>query len=267
MKNKKIFIPPKMYKRKRYAYDVAKQAAKRRRVTPGTTRATYRRPKQRMYVARTPGGQILAESHYFDTERTVTAIAANTATWTNTEYDPNTTAMLCLFAPVQGDDISQRNGRKIFVKKIKINGQITCNAQNAVNTLDAGSNIRIIVFMDKQTNAAQAQGEDVIGSGAGSDAIHQFQNPANFGRFKVFKDKFFIMQNPVATGPNPAIEQAGLVKNFKFTLKPRVWVNYNAGVTGTISDVVDNSFHLLANCTNAQLAPNITYKVRTVFSP
>jgi len=110
-----------MQKRKRSAWDVAKQAQKRRR-TSGRFQQTRPpgRIQPRLFVPRTPGGQILAESHYFDTERTITAIAFNGASWTGTEYDPNTTAMLCLFAPVIGDDLTNRTGRKVFVKKIKI---------------------------------------------------------------------------------------------------------------------------------------------------
>jgi len=209
------------------------------------------------------------ENHYFDTERTITAIASNAASWTGTEYDPNTSAMLCLFAPQEGDAINTRSGRKVFVKKITISGQIIIPAQSAASSADAASLVRVIVYMDKQTNIAQSQGEDVIGSGAASDAIHMFQNNNNFGRFKVFKDEFFVLENPNLNGSATAasIEQQGMTTNFKWVIKPNVWVNYNQTNGGTVADVIDNSFHLIANNTVTALAPYLNYKVRTVFSP
>jgi len=221
----------------------------------------------RQYVNRTPGGQIVADNHYFDTERTSTAIAANGASWANTEYDPNTSAMLCLFAPTVGDDITNRTGRKVFVKKIRIQGSILISAQSAAATSDLGADIRIIVYQDCQTNAQQSQGENLIDSGAGSDAIHMFQNLASLGRFKVLKDKMIVIDPGSMTGAAGAIEQSGQYRNFKMTVKPMCWVNYNATNGGTVADVVDNSFHLIANVRNTGLAPFISYKVRTVFSP
>lgn len=221
-------------------------------------------PKKKQRMDRGEG------NHYFDTERTSTAITANTASWTATEYDPNTSAMLCLFAPVTGDDIFNRQGRKIFVKKIRIMGQLFVPTQTAQTVTDNPVLCRIIVYQDKQTNIAQSQGEDLISSGAGSDAIHMFQNVANLGRFRVWYDKFHVLENPnmVNVGATPAtFEQNGLIRNFKITIKPNVEVNYNATNGGTVADVVDNSFHLIANIGTSGLSPTLTYKVRTVFEP
>lgn len=249
---------------------VERPGARRRRIGPRGPQGTFRRANM---VLR-PGGPVKSsrgeENHYFDTERTVTAIASNTASWTGTEYDPNTSAMLCLFAPVIGDDIFNRTGRKIFVKKIRISGVITIAPQTAQTTTDTASNIRIIVYQDKQTNITQSQGEDVISSGAASDAIHMHQNTNNFGRFRIWYDKLYVLANPnmVNVGATPAtFEQNSLIKNFKISISPKCDVHYNVTNGGTVADVVDNSFHLIANVGNASLAPNITYKVRTVFAP
>jgi len=222
------------------------------------------RPK--LYMPRTPGGNIVAENRYFDTERTSTTIAVNVASWTGSEYDPNTSAMLCLFAPSQGDDIANRQGRKVFVKKISVHGVLTCPTQTGQSSADLPPLIRVVLYQDMQTNGAQSQGEDVFSTGAGSDAIHMFQNPANFGRFKVWKDKMYTFPPaPISALAGPAIEQSGMVKNFKMIIKPKVIVNYNATGANTVADVVDNSFHILAMSSPAGLAPTITYKTRTVF--
>lgn len=266
-----------MMKRGRYGVDRYAQDAKRRRLVaaqgpytgirgfqgPRTVRAPVRK-----YVNRTPGGQITAENHYFDTERTATALVANATSWTGTEYDPNTTAMLCLFAPVQGDDIQNRTGRKIFVKKIRISGVIDIAPQGGQIACDYPVTARIIVYMDKQTNGSQSQGEDLISSGAANDPLDMFQNITNLGRFKVYKDKKIMLTNPsqsVLAGP--LIYQNGLTHNWKMNIRVNQWVNYNATNGGTVADVVDNSFHLICNVNSTTLAPYIAYKVRTVFTP
>lgn len=249
-------------KRKRSGPSVPKY--KQRRVGPAPA---FVRAVPRVYVSRTPGGQITADNHYFDTERTATTVASSTANWTNTEYDPNTTAMLCLFAPVTGDDITNRTGRKVFVKKIRIHGAFQCLPQSVQASGDVGEAIRVIVYQDKQTNAAQSQGEDLIASGAGSDALHMHQNLANLGRFKVWYDKIINIDVPQMTGAAAAIETAGVIRHFKISIKPNCWVNYNATNGGTVADVVDNSFHVIMNTQSTNLAATVAYKVRTVFTP
>jgi len=237
----------------------------RRQLRPRISLYTLRK---KQYVARTPGGNIVADNHYFDTERTVTAVTQNLASWTGTEYDPNTSAMLCLFAPVIGDDIFNRTGRKVFVKTIRINGQLSVGGETGGNSPELPCSVRILVYQDKQTNASQSQGEDVISSGAGSDALHMFSNAANFGRFRILKDKTFVLaKNPAIAGLTGAFIANGDDLHFKFDLNVKEWVNYNATNGGTVADVVDNSFHLIANCIAGSRAVSLTYKVRTVFEP
>lgn len=217
-------------------------------------------------VARTRGGQVQAESHYFDTERTVTLIPVVAASWIGTEMDPNTTAMLSLFNPTVGNDISQREARKVFVKKITISGIITTPAQAAGAPTPDTPIIRMLAFQDKQTNATQASPSLVLNSGAGSDPLHMFQSTASFGRFKVFKDKTFLMPYPDMCGVTGSINYSTTKKNFKLTFKPMCYVNYNATNGGTVADVIDNSFHFAINQVAGAAQASVMYKVRTVFS-
>lgn len=220
-----------------------------------------------LVAVRSPGGQVTAEDGYFDTERSATAVPNVAASWTGTEMDPNTSAMLCLFAPVQGDDISNRRARKVFVKKIRISGQLGFSAQSAQAAGSTAPIIRILVYQDKQTNGAQVSPATLMGSGNGSDAVHMFQSTAGFGRFKMLKDKTYVM-NPLTLasfGGANSFATSAVQKEFSITVKPNCWVNYNATNGGTVADVIDNSFHLAVNC--SQTGCVIQYKVRTVFSP
>lgn len=261
-----------------YSSRAGRRPAKFGYAVPRVTRVTRGRARvprvslytlrKKQYVARTPGGAIVADNHYFDTERTVTNVAVNTASWTGTEYDPNTSAMLCLFAPVTGDDIFNRQGRKVFVKTIRIYGTLTIAAAANGAAGFTPINVRIIVYQDKQTNIAQSQGEDVISSGAASDAIHMMMNASNFGRFRILKDKMYVLnKNPVIAGLTTAFVSNGDQVHFKYDIPVKEWVNYNATNAGTVADVVDNSFHLIANASGASQTVTITYKVRTVFEP
>lgn len=229
----------------------------------------------RQYVPRTPGGNVIADNHYMDAEKSNTAIAVLGTSWAGTELDATqgaggATTMNCLFAPIEGNDIGNRDGRKVFVKKIRITGALIVTAQTAQSTLDIPTRVRLVLYCDKQTNKTQSQGEDVIHSGDDVVAINMFQNTANFGRFKIYKDKVFtLVQNSsvAATDAGTTIVQGGTCRPFKMVCSPNCWVNYAATNGGTVADVVDNSFHLIGLCDNASAAPVIQYKVRTTFTP
>lgn len=224
----------------------------------------------KLYVPRTPGGQTISDSHYFDTERTATAIPSVTTGWAGTEMDPNTSAMLTLFAPVEGNDIQNRYARKVFLKKIHIYGSINIPEQTGQAAPEAHTNVRLVLYQDCQTNASNTNvAQLVLLSGAASDAIHMMMSTANFGRFKIWKDKMFTFQNAATSGlaAGSTVVQSGLCKNFKMVIRPNIWVNYNATNGGTVADIVDHSFHLLANADQIGFAPTIRYKVRSVFKP
>jgi len=229
------------------------RSAKRRRMGPKIT--------PRPYVARTPGGQIVAENHYFDSERSLNIVSCATS-WAGCMADP--TPANCLFSPVQGDDISQRQGRRVFLKKIRINGSVAIPTQPGP---DPYANIRIVVVQDMQTNGSQMTATQLLSSGAAADGIHMFQSTLNFGRFKILKDKTFNMADRALAGVAGAFQEQFKVAEFKFSLKPNCYINYNSGNTNSISDVVDNSFHILAGATDSASSPVLNYKCRCVFTP
>lgn len=217
------------------------------------------------YVARSPGVKAITETKYFDTEIAQTAILPSATTWAGGELDP--LVGLCLFFPTQGNAYNQREGRKTYVKKIKLNGWVIVPAQSNQTATDHGSTIRLIMYMDKQTNASQSQAEDLMASGNSTLPSVMFQNPANFGRFRVLKDKTITMSNPTITYDGTNLEQSSIIRHFKMNVKFRqpMVVNYNNTNGGTIADIVDNSFHFIGIVTGSGLAPEIAYKCRTVF--
>lgn len=233
------------------------------------------------YVARSPGGNIVADNHYFDGQTIQTGLAINTSSISTAGCEADaysgagtgTLAMGCLFAPLQGDDIINRSGRKVFVKKIRMRGYVSIAPQATQSTADSACRIRLILYQDCQTNASSTGSENVIGSGYQVPTLDQFQNVANIGRFKVLKDKSWVLQRPPMandTGATGGLVQGGLKQLFKFTVSPNCWVNYNTTNGGTVADVTDNSWHLIAMADTGggvTMVPTLFYKVRTVFTP
>lgn len=231
-------------------------------------------------VARTRGAATTGEMKYFDCDYSATALTLLTTTWpAGTMVDPLTTINLgsaavanplCLVVPTVGAALNQRVGRKITVRKIKVHGSINVPAQAATATADAATKVRIVLVQDLQTNAGQMTGAQLFNDGTGaSTVINTFQNPNNFGRFRVLKDKMVCLTNAnLAGSPTAAdIVQSGLKLNFKFTVnfKTPVTVHFNATNGGTVADIVDNSFHIVAGVDSTALAPTLAYYSRVCY--
>lgn len=220
------------------------------------------------YAAPSPSSALVSsgEMKYFDTEKSNTAIAQVTTSWAGTEQDPAT--FNTLVVPVKGSSIDERVGRRIKVHSIKIRGFIRVDAQSAQSTADGSSYIRVILFQDEQTNGAQVQGETLMQDSASSaGTITSFQNLGALGRFRVLKDKVFTVSDlnlANNTGTTGGLVQAGKKIPFKMFVKfaVPVVVNFNATNGGTVADITDNSFHVLAATDSNAYAPTLNYACR-----
>lgn len=251
---------------------------------PPRDRSPDRRPAIRHgydAVARTPGAAVIGEMKYFDTELQHTSLVACTTTWpAGTMLDPSSTinlgsaavaTPLSLCVPTVGSALNQRVGRQIKVRKIKFRGYLNCAPQAAQSTADASSVCRVVLVMDQQTNAAQMNGAQLFNdAGAADTTINSFQNPNNFGRFRVLKDKIIKFGNPNLAGSPTAMDmvQAGEIRTIKFSVNFRnpVTVHFNATNGGTVADIVDNSFHIVAACSSILLVPQLSYYCRVCYT-
>ena len=230
------------------------------------------------------------EMKYFDTYKTTTALGVVTTTWpAGAMVDPTTTVNLgaaavatplSLFVPTVGSALNQRIGRSVLVRKIKVHGQITAAATGtglAAYEPYLPQKVRLMLVQDSQTNAAQMTAAQLMNdAGAADTTINSYQNPNNFGRFRVLKDKDILIQDPnFTTEYEPETPFAGyartngLIRNFKFNInfKVPVKVQFNATNGGTVLDIVDNSFHMIAACTGVSTnhPPSISYYARVAF--
>jgi len=229
-------------------------------------------------VPRTKGAAVTGEMKYFDCSRQTTAVLAVGNTWLDgTMQDPSSTIdlgspavanPLCLFVPTVGSALNQRIGRQVKVMKLKVNGTLAFATQAAAGVGETACKVRIILVVDQQTNAAQMTPSQLMnGAGGATGTINSFQNPNNFGRFRVLKDKMVLLQDPNMAGNPPAVVLNGRKHNFKFSVnfKDPLIVHFNATNGGTVADIVDNSFHLIIGCDNVDINPACAYYTRVCY--
>jgi len=186
---------------------------------------------------------------YFDTQKTQGPISQGTS-WAAAAVPPNTGTPNTLLCPTVGSAINQRIGRKVQLHKLRIKGTLELPGIAGSALTIEPTKIRLVLVQDMQTNATQAAGNAIFADPLTANAIYtvdQFQSLENLGRFKVWKDKTFVLNTgnsynvSTSTATVPPI-----LRDFKINLvfKKPIEVSFNSVNGGTISDVVDHSFCL-----------------------
>lgn len=150
----------------------------------------------------------------------------------------------------EGDDITQRNGRKITVDQMTVRCYfgIDNNSDGVYsNTVKGNTWFRIIIFNDTQPNGAVVP-LDVLLNTVTSDTSTNwlaFNNLDETGRFKILSDKFYkIISNSVVYDGSTyhSIGDSGV---FKKTFKNlNMKVNYSAS-SGSIQHIRTNNIGML----------------------
>lgn len=253
------------------------------RLRAGGTVTRGRTYKRRRYNALIPGFGInrnrfrftprslgnpmaVTERKYFDNERVAT-VPFVSSDWSGTLLNPVTANTL--FSPSQGNGINQRIGRQVSVVRLAIHGN--CGLSSFYGTGLSPKNgflIRIVLFIDQQTNGVIASAPQVIGSGTSIDPIDMFQNYDNFGRFRVLKDVTFKFDYPSVFVDSTSTNFNGqsIVFKWNFKFNPPLRIRFNATNNGTVADIVTNNFAMMAGTTNSVVGQSfLDYKVRTVY--
>ena len=231
-----------------------------------------------MKKARTTGikGVGKDETKYVDGYLDYTAIheIGHDETWADCELNPRqqTAVYGCLPMPRQGDNYSDRDGRKIYVKHIFIKGVINVSQANTVTQATNNPIFRIIVVKDTRTNGTSLSAENVMGPGLGSDGqatltsdsgVQAFSSPDGWGRYEIVKDRTFKAVNNQAFNDGTDGAVNGYAIPFRMKVKCNCYVNF-CDTPGAIASVIDNSWHVIGAVGNG-LNPNISYQARTAF--
>jgi hypothetical protein len=235
-------------------------------------------------IARTRGAAVTGEMKYFDCFLEAEPMITTAGSWIDTMMDPDATVNgigdpsvatpLCLFAPKPSAALNGRIGRQVCVYKLKINFCIF--VKGIITTAIDPRIIRVLVAMDKQTNSAQMNGHQLINDV--DLAFHSipnilaFQNPDYFGRFKILHDNFINLDDPnqvlLVDSVDGLVNGKHIVWKFVHKFKTPLMVHFNNTSGGTVADIVDNSFHVLAAksfLNNQEYSPTLYYYSRVSY--
>lgn len=206
------------------------------------------------------GGFEGIEHKFFDTEVSADAF---TTLWASME--PATTN---LTAMSQGDGESQRDGRKLSIDQIHVQGFVELPGGETTTDPPDGVVVRICLVLDTQTNGTTIVGTDVMVGGKTNDCFG-FQRLDNSKRFRVLWNKIITINEPalshIAANLFSTCDQ---VRHFKKTINfnPPLQVNMSS-TTANITNVKDNSIHMIGVSTpfNAAIVPRLSYQCRVRF--
>lgn len=148
----------------------------------------------------------------------------------------------------QGDTESERNGRKVTVRKLSFRARVTLPSQTAVGTTSA--QYRILIVCDKQTNGAQFAATDLLETAT----TLSFNNLANSSRFVVLYDKIKTIYASGGVNTTAAYAFGEVQHSLKFNTMMELPLEYdNTATTGAIATCRSNSLWVLVLCTDDEL--------------
>ncbi len=146
------------------------------------------------------------------------------------------TQVSCNIIP-QGVTEIQRIGRKCTINTILWRYELLLAAGTTSNATDV---VRIILYLDKQTNGATAAVTDILES----DDFQSFNNLANSARFDILLDKTIAMNAIGLAGDGTTIDSPAHIAQFTFFKKCNIAIEFSA-TTGAIGEQRTNNIGLL----------------------
>lgn len=167
-----------------------------------------------------------------------------------------------LNVPVNGAELYQRVGRKIYMKSLHIRGQVFPNGNGGI---DFG---RLIVFYDSQPNAAASNIGTLLqdSNAAAGTSVTSEINLNNRQRFKILRDMQFMLPNYAsADTPNILGYQDQIMQTFninEFIKLKGLETIFNGANGGTIADITSGSLYICTYSNNANWSFNFGSRLR-----
>jgi len=199
------------------------------------------------------------EKKFLDTARADGSIAA-ASDLTGGEYDPSSGCTGCLSCPAQGDTEQSRDGKRIVIDSLILKGYVK-NDGSASEAIGAAVKVFFAVILDTQTNGAQLNSEDVFKNLSANDLANcdPMKNLLFGNRFRILKSQVFdVTPIGVAAAGLTAYNTVRREIDWYIPFKGGLTVNMNAGTTANVTNVIDNSLHVVAfsTLTGASLGYN-----------
>lgn len=223
----------------------------------GVKRYRAKRVPRRAYKTYAAGAYLGVENKYVDYEYSAN-ISENIA---GSEADPATALSLSSIA--QGDSQVQRDGRKATIRSVHVRGAVNLQADDTVTFQPR--NVRLLLLVDKQTNGAQFNAEDVLETPVSSaNDPFIFRNLEYAKRFHVLKDIMIDLKpDAISTTSYGSTTESFEMHHFFKNGLPVTFTNTSA----TVSDIMDNSIHMIAVASTASggNAATLVYSSRVRF--
>ncbi len=241
------------------------------------TRAGYTRPmargrmpysraaarRGRRIANRSTAGFLGMELKFYDTSLSSHALTSPSDA-TGGECNPSATVNFTTIA--QGDGEENRDGRKVTVKSVFINGTIKVPLQTNQTATEGAAVVFLALVHDTQTNGAQLDSESVYTNkvAASSGAASPMRNLKFSSRFRVLATRRFALEQPQVVYDGTNIEQGGYEKPFVLSWRGNMNIIYKA-TTSDVANITDNSIQLICFCSNTATGPLLNYNARTRF--
>jgi len=156
-----------------------------------------------------------------------------------------------LSVPSRGNGPTQFNGRGILIKNWSVRGSFDLEYALVLPTPISGRLAFIALVLDTQTNGTQCVSEDIFTNpgNAVTSSCTPLVNLYNSNRFVVLARKTFelnpkTLTNDYEPAVPPTFQMSGVRVPFEFFVPLDIRVMFKS-FTGAISDVVDNSLHVV----------------------
>ncbi len=141
----------------------------------------------------------------------------------------------------QGTTEIQRIGRKCTIRSIAWRYRVFLPEQDAVMTPASSDMIRVILYVDKQTNGATATVTGILRTAD----FQSFNNLVNTRRFQILLDKSIDMNYlTLASDGAGVVSQGGTQKDFTFFKKLNLPIEFDAA-TGALTEIRSNNLGVL----------------------
>lgn len=208
------------------------------------------------------GGFMGIELKYKDSSLVAHALVSPTDA-AGGEADPAT--LLALNAIAQGDSEQERDGKQVCVKSCFVTGLV--NVPPLANQTAGGSIpwTYVALVLDKQTNGAQLNSEDVF-TNPGASAVTAaavLRDLQYTSRFQVLDSVVIEPKMIAASYDGTNIEAFGTVCPFKLSWSGELMTNYTS-TTAVVANIQDTSLHIIAY-TSPAVGSTLSYNARVRF--
>lgn len=205
------------------------------------------------------------EKKFYDTSL-VTGTVAVTTDATSAEFDPSATSMIS--TPATGDGEQNRDGKQIVCDYLEIKGNVRQAGFEAGVNPSTPLSAFVAIVLDTQTNGAQMNSEDCFKNTSAdrSTNVVPLRNLLFGKRFRILKSELFdITGTGMQNAANDYSMGAGEANFSWFIPLKGLKVNFNAGTTSSVANVIDNSIHVIAYANSNQAVTSLSYNARLRF--